>query len=94
MFAVIFEVNPRPEQWESYLGYARLLRPELEQIDGFIANERFSSRRREGWHRDYPRQDDRDAATMYQAAGKIEKAIEVLNSIDEESADRKVATRM
>jgi len=49
MFAVIFEVNPKPEQWESYLGYARLLRPELEQIDGFIANERFSSRRREGW---------------------------------------------
>jgi heme-degrading monooxygenase HmoA len=49
MFAVIFEVNPKPEQWKSYLGYARLLRPELEQIDGFIANERFSSRRREGW---------------------------------------------
>jgi heme-degrading monooxygenase HmoA len=49
MFAVIFEVNPKPEQWESYLGYARLLRPELEQIDGFIANERFSSRRRDGW---------------------------------------------
>ncbi|GAA1158744.1 GNAT family N-acetyltransferase [Nocardioides aquiterrae] len=23
--------------------------------------------RREGWHRDYPRQDDRDAATMYRA---------------------------
>ena len=24
-----------------------------------------AGRRREGWHRDYPRQDDRDAATMY-----------------------------
>jgi len=23
--------------------------------------------RRDGWHRDYPRQDDRDAATMYRA---------------------------
>ncbi len=49
MFAVIFEVNPKPEQWEAYLGYAKRLRPELEQIDGFIDNERFSSLRREGW---------------------------------------------
>jgi heme-degrading monooxygenase HmoA len=49
MFAVIFEVNPRPEQWEACLGYAKLLRPELEQIDGFIENERFSSLCREGW---------------------------------------------
>src|SRR5438270_5472132 len=49
MFAVIFEVNPKPEQWEAYLGYAKMLRPELEQIDGFIDNERFSSLRRKGW---------------------------------------------
>jgi heme-degrading monooxygenase HmoA len=49
MFAVIFEVNPRPEQWEAYLGYAKALRPELERIDGFIDNERFSSLRRPGW---------------------------------------------
>ncbi|MBV9375536.1 MAG: antibiotic biosynthesis monooxygenase [Alphaproteobacteria bacterium] len=49
MFAVIFEVNPKPEQWEAYLGYAKMLRPELEQIDGFIENERFSSLCRKGW---------------------------------------------
>ncbi len=49
MFAVIFEVNPKPEQWDAYLGYAKLLRPELEQIDGFIENERFSNLRRKGW---------------------------------------------
>jgi heme-degrading monooxygenase HmoA len=49
MFAVIFEVNPKAEQWDTYLGYAKLLRPELEQIDGFIDNERFSSLRRKGW---------------------------------------------
>ena len=49
MFAVIFEVSPKAEQWDAYLGYAKLLRPELEQIDGFIDNERFSSLRREGW---------------------------------------------
>jgi heme-degrading monooxygenase HmoA len=49
MFAVIFEVSPREEQWDAYLGYAKMLRPELEQIDGFIDNERFSSFRRKGW---------------------------------------------
>src|SRR5439155_12038119 len=49
MFAVIFEVNPKPDAWDSYLGYARLLRPELERIPGFIDNERFSSMRRPGW---------------------------------------------
>src|SRR5438093_13312173 len=49
MFAVIFEVDPKPEQWDAYLGYAKLLRPELERVDGFVDNERFSSMRREGW---------------------------------------------
>jgi heme-degrading monooxygenase HmoA len=49
MFAVIFEVNPRPERWDAYLGYAKMLRPALEQIDGFVNNERFSSLRRKGW---------------------------------------------
>ena len=49
MFAVIFEVNPRPERWDAYLGYAKMLRPELEQIDGFVDNQRFSSLRRNGW---------------------------------------------
>src|SRR5215469_9604320 len=49
MFAVIFEVHPKPERWDAYLGYAKMLRPELEQIDGFVDNQRFSSLRRKGW---------------------------------------------
>ncbi|HYZ24842.1 MAG TPA: antibiotic biosynthesis monooxygenase [Rhodopila sp.] len=49
MFAVIFEVNPRPDKWDAYLGYAASLRPELVAIDGFIANERYRSRTRPGW---------------------------------------------
>jgi heme-degrading monooxygenase HmoA len=48
MFAVIFEVQPKPDRWDDYLALAGALRPELENIDGFIANERFASRRREG----------------------------------------------
>jgi heme-degrading monooxygenase HmoA len=49
MFSVIFEVHPRPDQWDAYLGYAGLLRPELERIDGFVDNVRYRSLRREGW---------------------------------------------
>jgi heme-degrading monooxygenase HmoA len=48
MFAVIFEVVPKQERWDEYLGLAKLLRPEIEKIDGFIDNERFESRRTKG----------------------------------------------
>ncbi len=48
MFAVIFEVQPRADRWEDYLALAGSLRPELEQVDGFIENERFRSRQRAG----------------------------------------------
>jgi hypothetical protein len=33
MFSVIFEVHPRPEQWDPHLGYAKMLRPESERIE-------------------------------------------------------------
>src|SRR5690348_15032679 len=49
MFSVIFEVHPKPDQWDAYLGYAKMLRPELEQMDGFIDNIRYRSLTREGW---------------------------------------------
>jgi heme-degrading monooxygenase HmoA len=49
MFAVIFEVNPKPDRRGTYLGYAQSLRPDLERIDGFISVERYSSLRRPGW---------------------------------------------
>jgi heme-degrading monooxygenase HmoA len=48
MFAVIFEVTPKQERWDQYLELAKLLRPEIERIDGFIDNERFESRRAKG----------------------------------------------
>jgi heme-degrading monooxygenase HmoA len=48
MFAVIFEVLPKPERFDDYLAIAKRLRPELEMIDGFIDNERFESVRSKG----------------------------------------------
>jgi heme-degrading monooxygenase HmoA len=49
MFSVIFEVHPKSEQWEAYLGLAKMLKPELEKIDGFVDNVRYRSLRHEGW---------------------------------------------
>jgi heme-degrading monooxygenase HmoA len=43
MIAVIFEVWPVPERKQTYLDIAASLRPQLEQIDGFISIERFES---------------------------------------------------
>ena len=43
MHAVIFEVEPEPARRQEYLDIAAQLRPELEQIDGFISVERFQS---------------------------------------------------
>jgi heme-degrading monooxygenase HmoA len=48
MFAVIFEVQPKSDRWDQYLGLARQLRPELERIEGFVENERYASKRTEG----------------------------------------------
>jgi heme-degrading monooxygenase HmoA len=49
MFSVLFEVQPRAEQWNAYLDNAKRLRPELEKIDGFVDNIRYRSLTREGW---------------------------------------------
>jgi heme-degrading monooxygenase HmoA len=49
MFSVIFEVRPHAKEWESYLGFAQLLRPDLFKVDGFIDNIRYRSLTRDGW---------------------------------------------
>jgi heme-degrading monooxygenase HmoA len=48
MFAVIFEVKPKTERKDDYLALAKILKPELEKINGFIDNERFGSKRTGG----------------------------------------------
>ena len=32
MFAVIFEVQPKPERWDDYLSLAKELKPKLEAM--------------------------------------------------------------
>jgi heme-degrading monooxygenase HmoA len=49
MFSVLFEVHPKPDQWDAYLGLGKMLKPELEKIEGFVDNIRYRSLRREGW---------------------------------------------
>ena len=49
MFSVLFEVHPKTKQWDAYLGYAKLLRPELEKVKGFVDNIRYRSLSREEW---------------------------------------------
>jgi hypothetical protein len=43
MFSVLFEVLPHRENWDDYLNNAKMLRPELERIDGFVDNIRYKS---------------------------------------------------
>jgi heme-degrading monooxygenase HmoA len=49
MFSVIFEALPNKGKFDDYLHYAKILRPELEQIEGFVDNIRYKSLTREGW---------------------------------------------
>src|SRR3979411_1601917 len=49
MFSVIFEVLPNKENWDDYLDNPEMLRPELEQVEGFVDNIRYKSLTREGW---------------------------------------------
>jgi hypothetical protein len=34
MFSVVFEAHPKPEQWDAYLGNAKMLWSDLEQVAG------------------------------------------------------------
>ena len=49
MFSAMLEVNPITEQFDAYLGMAKMLRPELEEIEGFVDNTRYASLTRQGW---------------------------------------------
>ena len=48
MIAVIFEVWPKTDRKSDYFDIAATLKPELENIDGFVSVERFASLSDEG----------------------------------------------
>lgn len=49
MFSGMLEVKPRADQVDLYFKMAMMLKPEVEKIDGFVDNARFSSLTRPGW---------------------------------------------
>jgi heme-degrading monooxygenase HmoA len=49
MLAVLFEIYPKPDQFNAYLSFAKMLMPELTRLDGFIGVVRYRSLTREGW---------------------------------------------
>jgi len=48
MFSVIFEVHPKSDHWDTYLENAKILRPELVQVEGFVDSIRYKSLKRDG----------------------------------------------
>ncbi len=70
MIAVIFEVEPIPEQADRYFQLAGALKSELEKVDGFVSVERFQSLTTEGKYLSLSFWRDRDAAeTWFDHAG-------------------------
>lgn len=70
MFSVLFEVRPEPDQWDAYLASAKMLRPELEQVDGFVDNIRYRSLTREGWLLSLSGWRDEKSVVRWRTAGR------------------------
>jgi heme-degrading monooxygenase HmoA len=49
VFSVLFEVHPKSDHWDAYLENAKILRPELVKVEGFVDNIRYKSLTRDGW---------------------------------------------
>jgi heme-degrading monooxygenase HmoA len=68
MFAVLFEIHPKPDQFNVYLDYAKMLAPELKRLDGFIGVVRYRSLTREGWLLSLSSWHDEDAIARWRKA--------------------------
>src|SRR5260370_30330794 len=71
MFSVIFEVHPKQEKFDLYLDLAKGLKPILDEIDGFIDNERFESTRRRGWILSHSTWRDEKSVVRWRTVGSI-----------------------
>jgi heme-degrading monooxygenase HmoA len=72
----VFEVHPAPGRKDEYLALAKYLKPILETIDGFIDNERFESKRREGWVLSLSTWRDEKALVRWRSQGEHHKVQE------------------
>lgn len=70
MFSVIFEVQPKQERFNDYLKLATHLKPLLENIDGFIDNERFEHTQRRGWLLSHSTWRDEKAVVRWRTVGE------------------------
>lgn len=73
MFTVVFEVHPAAGRTDEYLALAKHLKPILAMIDGFIDNERFESKRREGWVLSLSTWRDEKAVVRWRSHGEHHK---------------------
>ena len=73
MFTVVFEVHPQAGRKDEYLALAKYLKPILQTIDGFIDNERFESKRREGWVLSLSTWRDEKAVVRWRSTGEHHK---------------------
>ena len=76
MFSAMLEVNPIPEQFDAYLGMAKMLRPELEKIDGFIDNNRYAGLTRTGWLLSLSSWRDEKALVRWRTASRHHKVMQ------------------
>ena len=86
MFSVLFEVHPKPDQQDAYLGYAKMLRPELERVEGFVDNIHYRSLNRDGWILSLSNWQDEKAVVRW-PSGKVQTidnpAVSQINKIKE-----------
>jgi heme-degrading monooxygenase HmoA len=70
MFSVVFEVHPKKDAFGLYLDLAKDLRPALQQVDGFIDNERFESASLPGWILSHSTWRDEKAVVRWRTTAK------------------------
>ena len=76
MFCALLEVNPKSDQFDAYLGMAKMLKPEIEQIDGFVDNARYGSLARPGWLLSQSSWRDEKALVRWRSQAKHHKTMQ------------------
>jgi heme-degrading monooxygenase HmoA len=76
MFCVIFEGRPRTGHLEAFLDSAERLKPELEQVEGFVSNIRYRSLDRHGWLLSLSDWQDEKALVRFRTARSHDEAQE------------------